>query len=198
LQDWAKIGGGGLIWKYKTTSKLLKAVYPDYKWLPWKFSSKNAWKNENNIREFFDYAGKQLGVNSFDDWYKVSRKVCCVCYYSQNVKDLAELGYKYNEDLAHALSIAYPEHKWTFNLNKSKSVSQKKSQQLLKTILKSIFPKEGKNRLFVSDAWIVEVLEEYHHPDIKNSGNFSFELDLFFPYLNIAFEYQVFLFWEAG
>ena len=59
-----------------------------------------------------------------------------------------------------------------------KGVSHKKSQNVLKAIARTIIPGE--------------LLEDYRHPDIKTSGN-SLELDLFFPQLKIAFEYQAFL-----
>ena len=38
----------------------------------------------------------------------------------------------------------------------------------------------------------VDVLEEFKHPD-SLPGNVTMELDLYFPKLNLAFEYQVFL-----
>ena len=37
----------------------------------------------------------------------------------------------------------------------------------------------------------LEVVEEYRHPDLVLSTGFSPELDLFYPKLNLAFEYQV-------
>jgi hypothetical protein len=35
------------------------------------------------------------------------------------------------------------------------------------------------------------VLEEYKHPDLFSAEGKPFELDLFYPQLNIAVEYQV-------
>ena len=37
------------------------------------------------------------------------------------------------------------------------------------------------------------MLEEYRHPDLVNAEGRPLELDLFFPELNIAFEYQVYI-----
>jgi hypothetical protein len=52
-------------------------VYPDYEWLPWKFTKgeKNYWDNIANKRKFLDWAGKQLGVNEYSDWYSIPTKV---------------------------------------------------------------------------------------------------------------------------
>ena len=60
----------------------------------------------------------------------------------------------------------------------SKSLSYKKTQYLLKTLLQTMFPKQ-------------EMLEEYKHPDIVSASGQFFELDYFFPHLNLAIEYQV-------
>jgi hypothetical protein len=38
---------------------------------------------------------------------------------------------------------------------------------------------------------LLEVLEEYRHPDIAALTGNPLELDFFYPRLNIAFEYQV-------
>ena len=58
-------------------SKFLATIYPDYKWLPWKFHScpHNFWSDIKNQRWFMDWAGKQLGLKDMADWYKVTGKV---------------------------------------------------------------------------------------------------------------------------
>jgi hypothetical protein len=38
---------------------------------------------------------------------------------------------------------------------------------------------------------LVEVLEEYRHPQIVSAAGHFLELDFFYPKLNIAFEFQV-------
>jgi hypothetical protein len=68
---------------------------------------------------------------------------------------------------------AFPEHNWEFSNTKF----HKKSQNLLKKWLLELFPKE-------------ELLEEYRHPDMVVSGR-NLELDLYYPKLSLAFEYQV-------
>jgi hypothetical protein len=57
--------------------QLLSEVYPEYDWLPWKFSRapRNIWREHKYRRMFLDWAGKQLGVKEYDDWLSVSRQV---------------------------------------------------------------------------------------------------------------------------
>jgi hypothetical protein len=114
--------------------------------LPWRFlqTPKNFWNNDSNKKQFIEWVGKQLGIKHYSDWYKVS------------VKDIKELGghtllYNYDYSLAKLLTMTYPEHNWeTFDLQ-SKSSFYKKSQYLLKILLKTIFPKEGSVLSFVTN-----------------------------------------------
>eukprot|EP01027_Heterolobosea_sp_BB2_P026356 GEZU01040587.1.p1 GENE.GEZU01040587.1~~GEZU01040587.1.p1 ORF type:complete len:509 (-),score=114.87 GEZU01040587.1:129-1430(-) len=98
--------------------KALTTVFPEYDWLPWRFSSSAApaaetqwllesgfWDDLRNQRRFFDWAARQLNVAKPDDWYNVSGK------------DVAELGggggflyTYYGGSLYKALCAVYPEH----------------------------------------------------------------------------------------
>jgi hypothetical protein len=79
LKDIGDVGGGGLLrHKYNGShTQLLIAVYPEYEWLPWKFtqSPKNYWIDIQNKKKFLDWAGKQLGIKEPSDWHKVTPKV---------------------------------------------------------------------------------------------------------------------------
>ena len=57
--------------------KVLSSVYPEYTWLPWKFTlaPKHFWSEPKNQRWFLEWAGKELKINEMSDWYKVSNKV---------------------------------------------------------------------------------------------------------------------------
>lgn len=146
-------------------ARLLVTIYPEYNWLPWEFAKtqNNFWSAEKK-REFMEWAGNQLGIKDLSDWYKYS------------AKDLWKLGFPSSEtSLFSFLSEAYPEFNWQISEFKHKI---KKSQIVLKNMLKSIFPNE-------------EVLEEYRHPDIVTSSGAPLEFDLFYPKLNLAIEYQV-------
>ncbi len=83
--------------------------------------------------------------------------------------------YKYNHSLPSVLQLAYPEFNWDMP-NKNKS--HKKSQKILKAMLKTIFPSEA-------------VFEAYKHPDMSSSAGYPLELDFYYPKINLAFEYQV-------
>src|SRR5689334_18945667 len=50
--------------------KVLRSVYPDYDWIPWKLVqvSKGFWTLDNK-RTFFDWLGPQLGIETREDWY---------------------------------------------------------------------------------------------------------------------------------
>jgi hypothetical protein len=61
---------GGSLWK------ALNDAYPHHQFLAWKFDSRprNFWSKLDNQRLFFDYAMKQLNLQSMEDWYRVERK----------------------------------------------------------------------------------------------------------------------------
>jgi hypothetical protein len=56
---------------------LLVSVYPDYNWLPWKFTRypRNYWNDIKNQRKFMDWAAKELNVNEMTDWSRVTFEV---------------------------------------------------------------------------------------------------------------------------
>jgi hypothetical protein len=70
------IGGSSLL-KTNGLSQLLLEVYPNYSWLPWKFSSypSNYWDDFKNQRKFMDWAGKEMKIKDMSDWHNVSFKV---------------------------------------------------------------------------------------------------------------------------
>ena len=59
--------------------KIVRSVYPEYEWLPWKFVAcpQGFWDNIENQKVFIQWAGKQLKIKEMSDWYKVSQKVYC-------------------------------------------------------------------------------------------------------------------------
>jgi hypothetical protein len=87
MEDWYKLDlndiknnfGNGLIHKIDNTSSsnvcsLLKSIYPEYNWIPWKFNNvgKKYWDNLNNQRNYMDWLFKELKYESMEDWYKIS------------------------------------------------------------------------------------------------------------------------------
>ena len=69
--------GGATLLDKTSLYDILVDMYPDYDWLPWKFEKcpNNFWSNKNNVRNYLDWAGKQLNVKEMSDWYNVSFNV---------------------------------------------------------------------------------------------------------------------------
>jgi hypothetical protein len=175
---------------------LLSAVYPDYDWLPWKFeiSPRNLWQSQKIVRKFLDWAGIQLGLKCLDEWHLVTIKVTTMVVTTNYLKDIKSLGgtallAHHNFSLSHVLAIGYPEYDSKI---KTTTYLYKKSQSLLKSMLNAMFAQEGSSFTGCSPSpTFLEALEEYRHPDILTSSGYPLELDLFYPKLKIAVEYQV-------
>ncbi len=52
---------------------LLQSVYPRYDWIPWQFKvlPHGIWKDEQNIRKYFEWLAPKLNIKRYDDWYRV-------------------------------------------------------------------------------------------------------------------------------
>ncbi len=57
--------------------QLLVAVYPEYEWLPWKFSRtpQGFWTDPKNCKQFLEWSKPYLNVQKDEDWHNVSSKV---------------------------------------------------------------------------------------------------------------------------
>lgn len=87
--------------------KALKACYPERAWLPWKFHcAPKFWKSVDNQREYFQWLGKELGVEHLDDWYKVLNQKVIGNNYAGTLLKL------YNYSPSKALMACYPDHEW--------------------------------------------------------------------------------------
>jgi hypothetical protein len=73
-----QIGGSSLLEKVhnNSTINLLSTVYPEYEWLPWKFSKvSNFWGDIDNQKKFMKWASLQLGIKQPSDWYAITKQV---------------------------------------------------------------------------------------------------------------------------
>ena len=80
FQNLSDVGGGLLLEKHNNSpSALLKVVYPEYEWLPWRFNRcpPEYWSDMGNQQKFMEWAGKELKIKEMNDWYKVSVSVFC-------------------------------------------------------------------------------------------------------------------------
>jgi hypothetical protein len=68
--------------KYKYNSsfpQLLRSVYPEHEWLPWKFEKvpNKSWGDTNTQRKFMDLLSKELKIKEPSDWYNITIGVIC-------------------------------------------------------------------------------------------------------------------------
>jgi hypothetical protein len=86
MEDWYQITktiivankGGYLLNTYGySPSRALAAVYPQYKWEPWKFLNvpKYFWQHPTNQRNYLNSLGNKLGVKTLEDWYMFLMKL---------------------------------------------------------------------------------------------------------------------------
>src|SRR4051794_31423331 len=88
----------------------LQHVYPNYKWLFWRFTGSTHlgfWQKQENRQEFFDWLGTQLGCEDMDDWYNVTQED--IHKYGGH----GLLSTYYNDSPSKAIQEVYPEHSWT-------------------------------------------------------------------------------------
>lgn len=101
----ADCGAYGAIKKYKESIFfMLKTLYPEYNWLPWKFvqvPTSFKWKKQENIKEYCDWLYKTLGFTSNDDWYNLTQ---------EEIKENCGAGlvFHFSSPIA-ILKFAYPE-----------------------------------------------------------------------------------------
>jgi hypothetical protein len=76
--DWYKIpgndiahaGGGSLLNCYiDSPAQLLQTLYPEFEWLPWKFTrvTDNFWEVRENVKQYFDWEMRNLGLSTPQD-----------------------------------------------------------------------------------------------------------------------------------
>jgi hypothetical protein len=108
-KDIEKLGGSTLMKRYNyNLHDALSAVYTQYQWTSNKKATvpKGFWLDLQNQKNFFQKISKDLGIQTLDDWYKVS------------VSEVAALGGKsllnthYEGSLIKALMTLYPDHQW--------------------------------------------------------------------------------------
>eukprot|EP01114_Cavostelium_apophysatum_P022031 TRINITY_DN7837_c0_g1_i1.p1 TRINITY_DN7837_c0_g1~~TRINITY_DN7837_c0_g1_i1.p1 ORF type:complete len:347 (+),score=67.43 TRINITY_DN7837_c0_g1_i1:74-1114(+) len=115
LDDWYRVRSEDILSRcwfvtkfYSSMSQALMTLFPDHHWEPWRFSKvpHGYWDSKENRRLFFDAASKKLGLQTWQDWYKIKRE------------QVIELGgghmifEYYNGSLSRALAALYSEHPW--------------------------------------------------------------------------------------
>jgi len=180
MEDWYKIsrrqikelGGKGLFSVYENLGKALSFAYPQEKWVMGRFiqCAHNVWRDQKNVRDFFDFCEKELYIECKEDWYRVS------------LVQISILGgvARYFGGLGKALKIAYPDYPWNLSRFLSSEKGRKISQRWLKVLLSKLLP-EG-----------TLIIENFHHPLLfwEENTTHKIEFDIWVPQYNLALEYQ--------
>ena len=102
-----RLGGRALLSAYKTSMfSLLFSIYPEYDWLPWKFTNlvKKSWKDPTVVVKAVAFAEQALSLKNKTDWYKVTKK------------QVSALGmrtlFQMNGGIEGAVKMAYPDVEW--------------------------------------------------------------------------------------
>ena len=124
--------GCGLISNYYNGSSIqfVKAMFPDYEWLEWKFGfvSNGYWQDTNNHKLYADWLGKKLGYTEPEHWYCITQKII-------NNNNGCGLSNYYNGSPSDFIISVYPEYEW----DKTKFY-QYKTEAKLYNLLITIYP----------------------------------------------------------
>jgi len=77
FEDFVRHDGYSLINRFGDSPyALLKTVYPDKQWLPWRFSKVPGgyWEKLENQRTYLEWLSSKLGYKKMEDWYQVTAK----------------------------------------------------------------------------------------------------------------------------
>lgn len=136
-QDIIRHGGSSLLSKHgHFPFKMLQKMYPEH---PWALSSfrelpRRFWKSldwEKDVPGFVEWLGKQLEVETLEDWYRVS-----MSQISRWVP--GRIGGKSVEKW---VQLAYPEHPW--EEGRFRSGGMRASQRRLVVVVRKLFPRSG-------------------------------------------------------
>ncbi len=144
MEDWYKINqknitdndGFSLLNFYKGSPQLIiKSVFKNYNWLPWKFENTplNFWNDINNQKLYMDWLFKELGYETMEDWYRLTK--------NDLVKNHSGgLIVKYNK-FTDILKNVYKEYKWDelkFNSFKGERIMNKFLTEKYNKVLKNV------------------------------------------------------------
>lgn len=76
VDQFRQFDGAGLLSRYKDSPyDLLRAVYPDYDFFPWKFkvSPTLKWQDETEVQRLLKYLSAEYGLKSIEDWRRLSQ-----------------------------------------------------------------------------------------------------------------------------
>eukprot|EP01118_Nematostelium_gracile_P002202 TRINITY_DN12432_c0_g1_i1.p1 TRINITY_DN12432_c0_g1~~TRINITY_DN12432_c0_g1_i1.p1 ORF type:complete len:374 (-),score=47.94 TRINITY_DN12432_c0_g1_i1:428-1549(-) len=106
----AEFGGERMLRKlyHGSVALALQDVYPDHKWLPWKFADrmiKGMWDNQKLQREFIHYLAQQLKIKEMEDWYGLS-------HTQIDQHGGAGLLERFDNSSSLMITTMFPKHEW--------------------------------------------------------------------------------------
>ena len=175
LSDWYKVshaqfrecGGAMLLEHYDTMIDVLTTLHPNYKWDFEKRGGnmpRHYWDNFEHVRQFMKKVERHYGVNSPEDWYRISQPQIA----SQGGSRVLAI-----YSMIEILRKLYPSVQW--NQAKLARKDKRSTQKWLFTLVQDLFQSE--------------VIEDYYHSDSRASGG-AIQFDVFLPHFRVAFEYH--------
>jgi hypothetical protein len=171
LVDVRRLGGNSLTLRYGgSLIYTLQSVYPDFEWDVLKFERvpRRYWNSETNVRNFLHNFSSERKIQNNKDWSLI------------RMSDFASSrgGYqvvRQNGGLNKLLKKFIPGY---IPLNNCKGLSKLKTQSYLYKMLNTIFPNQN-------------MIMNFRHTELEfQKSERKMELDIFIPFLAIAFEYQ--------
>jgi hypothetical protein len=88
---------------------MVKAVYPEHEWIPWKFDKvpANYWRDEANRNRYWEWLAKAVNVTAPEQWYEILDKNLVMKNGGSGLLSVVE-------SMVKSLASAYPDHKWHF------------------------------------------------------------------------------------
>lgn len=176
LSDWDRVTtgdivkeGGSALLNKRSVRDLIRELYPDTEADAILFRKRlpaNYWADRQNVRSFLDMAREKLSIRSKEDWYRIS--------HSQ-VKSLRGSGLLNQMGLVDALRFAYPDEEW--KEPELLSHTKRSAQRELRVAACTLLPE-------------FDVVENHRDSRLLTPQGISMELDIFFPSLNFALEYN--------
>lgn len=85
---------------------ILKKIYPEYNWLPWKFTraSDKFWEDINNQRKYMEWLFKKLNYINIEDWSKIGSE--------EIINNCGGAILRRYKTLFNLFQQIYPEHNW--------------------------------------------------------------------------------------
>lgn len=174
IRDIQERGGGGLLAFYRfDIAAMLRDVYNGSKEEWSEFNCRRNvkaenWEDRSFVRRFLVYVKDTLRIEKASDWPRIG---------TRQLMGLGGGGLLATMPLIDALRLAFPEEKWE-EISFDGAV-KKSCQRVMRVCLTRLYPG-------------VDFMEDYRHPSLGGSDDErrALELDIYFPQLQLAFEFN--------